>query len=165
MGEQRRWRRIHGVCARPRSRKAAPSMLQWMALVPLHPDSQTTPPLLQRPKKPRLRRTFQTGSVGCWNDKRKTRRRRRRKKLKTETLALSQEPHYIPHMSTNHMTPILGSQAGVQPPTSAPPPTRTWPKQKRTLPVTEELKSLPLNRVEPLFPEPLGLQLKKLLQR
>merc|ERR1711910_11219 len=94
--EPRRWRRIHGVYARPPSRKVALSMLPWMALAPQHPDLQTTPPLPQRPKKQKLRKTFLTGSVGCWSGKRRKRRRRRRKKLKTETLALSQEPHYIP---------------------------------------------------------------------
>merc|ERR1712037_551911 len=163
--EPRRWRRIPGVCARPHSRKAARSTLPWMALALQRPDLQTTPPLLQQPKKQKLRKTFLTGSVGCWSGKRKTRRRRRRKKLKTETLASYQEPHYIPHMSTWHMTPILVSPAGVQPQTSVPPLIQIWQMQMTTLPAIEEQKSPQLSRVGPLWREHQDLQLKRLLQR
>merc|ERR1712110_551042 len=69
------------------------------------------------------------------------------------------------YMSTNHMTPIPASPAGVQPQTSVPPLIQIWQMQKMTLPAIEEQKSLQLNQVGPLCREHQGLQWKRLLQR
>merc|ERR1712156_720219 len=116
--EPKRSKKTHGASERPRSRKVGQSTLLWTDLERLLPDLPTTRRPLQPPKKQKLRKTFLTGNAGCWSGRRKTRRRRKKKKPSRETLALSQAQHYIPHMSTNHMTPIPVSLAGAPPPTS-----------------------------------------------